>query len=115
MKSLLSLQQIEREGIESLLSRAQTFSDHGYQQRVQGTVVNLFYEASTRTSLSFQIAAERLGMHVLDFEIGNSSVQKGESFLDTLETLDALGVDLAVVRKSGDWPNSIGAPSLGIS
>lgn len=62
------------------------------------TVVNLFYENSTRTKISFEIAAKRLSAEVIDFEVSSSSVSKGESLKDTAQTLEALGVDAAVVR-----------------
>jgi len=63
-------------------------------------VVNLFYEASTRTRVSFGQAARRLGADVLDFAAAGSSVSKGESFIDTARNIEALGMDLAVVRHS---------------
>lgn len=62
------------------------------------TVVNLFYENSTRTKLSFEIAAKRLSAEVLDFTVSTSSVSKGESLKDTTQTLEALGVDAVVLR-----------------
>lgn len=62
------------------------------------TVCNLFFENSTRTRSSFQLAAQRLGADVLNFDISASSVKKGESALDTLRTLEAMGIDAFVVR-----------------
>jgi aspartate carbamoyltransferase catalytic subunit len=62
------------------------------------TVCNLFFENSTRTRTSFQLAAQRLGADVVNFDVGASSVKKGESPLDTLRTLEAMGVDAFVVR-----------------
>ena len=61
-------------------------------------VANLFYENSTRTRLSFELASKRLGMHVLNLDIGQSSVQKGESLEDTARTVAAMGVDVIVQR-----------------
>lgn len=61
-------------------------------------VVNLFYEASTRTRVSFAQAARRLGADVTDFSSSGSSVSKGESFIDTARNIEALGMDFAVVR-----------------
>lgn len=62
------------------------------------TVCNLFFEDSTRTRLSFETAAKRLSADVLTFSVGGSSVNKGESLRDTVETLSAMGVDAFVVR-----------------
>lgn len=71
------------------------------------TVVNLFFEPSTRTRMSFGLAARRLGGDVLDFAATGSSVAKGESLLDTAKTIEAMGVDVLVVRHS-----SAGVPHL---
>jgi aspartate carbamoyltransferase catalytic subunit len=62
------------------------------------TVVSLFYEDSTRTRLSFEAAAKRLSADTMTFSVGTSSVKKGESVRDTVQTLDAMGVDAFVVR-----------------
>lgn len=64
------------------------------------TVVNLFFEASTRTRSSFEIAAKHLGAHVLNFEAVTSSINKGETLLDTFKTLEAMHPDIFVVRHS---------------
>jgi len=62
------------------------------------TVVSLFYEDSTRTRLSFETAARRLSADVMNFSVGTSSVSKGESVRDTVETIEAMGIDALVVR-----------------
>src|SRR5205814_1873006 len=62
------------------------------------TVVSLFYEDSTRTRLSFETAAKRLSADTMTFSVSGSSVNKGESLLDTVQTIDAMGVDAIVVR-----------------
>ncbi len=62
------------------------------------TQINLFYENSTRTQSSFEIAAKRLGLDVVNMAVGTSSVKKGESFLDTAATLNAMRPDLLVMR-----------------
>lgn len=61
-------------------------------------LVNLFYEASTRTRVSFEAAAKRLGMHVINVSASGSSVEKGETLLDTFYTIQAMGPDCIVVR-----------------
>lgn len=60
--------------------------------------VNLFFENSTRTKTSFQMAQMKLGMNVLEFEAGTSSVKKGESLYDTVKTMESIGVNVAVIR-----------------
>jgi aspartate carbamoyltransferase catalytic subunit len=67
--------------------------------------VSLFYEDSTRTRLSFETAAKRLSADTMSFTVGSSSVKKGESLRDTVQTIEAMGVDAMVVRHS-----SAGAP-----
>src|SRR5512146_1445874 len=62
------------------------------------TVVNLFFEPSTRTRTSFELAASRLSAEVVNFDVANSSTTKGESVLDTLRTLEAMHCDVFVVR-----------------
>src|SRR6476661_3872932 len=62
------------------------------------TVASLFYEDSTRTRLSFETAAKRLSADTMTFSVGASSVNKGESLRDTLQTIEAMGVDAIVVR-----------------
>jgi aspartate carbamoyltransferase catalytic subunit len=70
-------------------------------------VVNLFFEPSTRTRTSFSLAARRLGADVLDFSSSGSSTSKGETFIDTAKNIEAMGIDVMVVRHS-----SSGAPHL---
>jgi aspartate carbamoyltransferase catalytic subunit len=73
------------------------------------TVVSLFFEDSTRTRLSFETAAKRLSADTMTFSVATSSVNKGESLRDTIETIDAMGVDAFVVRhKSSGVPWQIG-------
>src|SRR5438445_6406368 len=61
-------------------------------------VVSLFYEDSTRTRISFETAAKRLSCDVMSFSVGSSSVQKGESLRDTVQTIEAMGIDALVIR-----------------
>lgn len=108
LRHLLSLDGLGAARINGLLDAAQAL--HGdalggtrLRHVLAGrTVCNLFFENSTRTRSSFQLAAQRLGADVLNFDIGASSVSKGESALDTLRTLEAMGVDAFVIRHPGD-------------
>ncbi len=95
-----------RRGIEAMLDLTQSFAE--VMQRdipkvpaLRGrTVVSLFYEDSTRTRLSFETAAKRLGADTMTFSVATSSVKKGESLLDTVQTIEAMGIDAIVVRHS---------------
>src|SRR5689334_20248885 len=72
------------------------------------TVVSLFYEDSTRTRLSFETAARRLSADTMTFSVSTSSVKKGESLLDTVRTIEAMGIDAIVVRHSASGaPNRV--------
>ncbi len=62
------------------------------------TAVNLFFEPSTRTRMSFELAQKRLGMEVINFSAGTSSLAKGETFIDTIQTIDAMNIDAIVMR-----------------
>jgi aspartate carbamoyltransferase catalytic subunit len=103
-KDLLGIEELERSEIERILERARSFQPHGHQpfQRTntcQGRmVVNLFFEASTRTRTSFEIAARRLGAEILSITAASSSVSKGESLVDTLNTLVAMRPSAIVMR-----------------
>ena len=100
MKHLLTLDNLPRAELEAILDRAQAFAD-GAQARdaLAGVAVcTLFFEPSTRTRLSFQLAAQRLGAHVLNFDASTSSTTKGETDLDTFRTIEAMGVRGFVIR-----------------
>jgi aspartate carbamoyltransferase catalytic subunit len=104
VKHLLSIQDLGREDIERLLARAESFAEVGRRDikkvpTLRGrTVVNLFYEASTRTSSSFELAAKRLSADVVTIKSAGSSVDKGESLKDTVGTLSAYDPAAIVVR-----------------
>jgi aspartate carbamoyltransferase catalytic subunit len=114
LKHLLSIDQLGRDGIEHLMTLTDRFVEVS-QRRVpkvpalQGkTVVSLFYEDSTRTRLSFETAARRLSADVMTFSVSTSSANKGESLRDTVETIEAMGIDALVVRhKSAGVPLQI--------
>jgi len=95
-----------RAGIESMLDLTASFVEVNQRDipkvpALRGkTVVSLFYEDSTRTRLSFETAAKRLGADTMTFSVGTSSVKKGESLLDTVQTIEAMGVHAIVVRHS---------------
>src|SRR3546814_18193819 len=87
----------------ALLDRAQAFVDGESGRSLAGTAVcTLFFEPSTRTRLSFQRAAQRLGADVLNFDASTSSTTKGENALDTLTHIEAMGVRGFVVRHCAD-------------
>jgi len=104
LQHLLTLEDLPRALIESLLERAQGFvrplgSPPPSSRELAGvTVANLFTEPSTRTRVSFELAAKRLGADVVNLEVQLSSRVKGESMLDTVYTLESLYVDVMVIR-----------------
>jgi aspartate carbamoyltransferase catalytic subunit len=106
IKHLLSVTQLQPEDIMGILDTADSFREVGTRvikkvPALRGrTVVNLFYENSTRTRISFEIAAKRLSADVINFSTGGSSVAKGESLKDTALTLQAMGADAIVIRHS---------------
>ena len=107
MRHLLSIADLERSDIEHLLKRAESFAE-GIGRRdikkvpaLRGkTIVNLFLEASTRTSSSFELAAKRLSADVISVKSSGSSVEKGESLKDTIATLSAYSPDAIVIRSA---------------
>jgi aspartate carbamoyltransferase catalytic subunit len=111
IKHLLSVNQLSPDQILRILDTAESFREVGTRvikkvPALRGrTVVNLFYENSTRTRISFELAAKRLSADVINFSTGGSSVSKGESLKDTALTLQAMGADAIVIRHS-----SSGAP-----
>lgn len=114
MKHLLSVADLGREGLEDLLTLTDSFVEVSTRKvpkvpaLVGKTVVSLFYEDSTRTRLSFETAARRLSADVMTFSVSSSSVNKGESLRDTVETIEAMGIDALVVRhKSAGVPVQI--------
>ena len=104
LRHLLTLQNLSRERITALLDRAEALQaeSRGGAHRLDllagRTVINLFFEPSTRTRTSFDLAAQRLGAQVINFDIGSSSTLKGETLLDTVHTLEAMHCDAFVVR-----------------
>src|SRR5438067_6477238 len=106
MKSLLSIADLGADGIDNVMRLTDSFVEVSERAipRVPAlrgkTVMSLFFEDSTRTRLSFETAAKRLSADTMNFSVSTSSVKKGESLRDTVETIEAMGVDAVVVRHS---------------
>lgn len=99
MDNLLSMQQLSTDDMLRIVKRAVAIKNGAYEPFSQQLfVANLFFENSTRTKLSFEVAEARLGMERIPFEVSTSSVQKGESLYDTCKTLEAIGCDALVIR-----------------
>ncbi len=104
MKHLLYLKDLTQETINQILDTADNFLDHGNQPigsenlLKDKTIANLFFEPSTRTRSSFQIAARKLGADVINIDEEHSSRAKGETLIDTAMTLNAMHPDLIVIR-----------------
>lgn len=103
-KHLLSLEDLSREEIVYLLDTAEGFKEVSTRSvkkvpALRGrVVVNMFFEDSTRTRMSFELAAQRLSADVIDFSEKVSSTQKGETLLDTARNIEAMGVDIMILR-----------------
>ncbi len=103
MKDLLNLKSLSTEEIMNLLKEAQKCKEGEYLESLKGKIVaNLFFEPSTRTQYSFNTAEEKLGCKVLNFNAALSSMQKGESFYDTVKTFSSFGLDAIVIRSRED-------------
>jgi aspartate carbamoyltransferase catalytic subunit len=104
MRHLLAIEQLSRPEIEAILDRAESFAEVGRRDikkvpTLRGrTVVSLFYESSTRTSSSFELAAKRLSADLVSVKAAGSSVDKGESLKDTVATLTAYDPAAIVIR-----------------
>jgi len=103
-RHLLGLQGVPKEDIQLILDTAVTFREVLERPikkvpTLQGkTIVNLFYEASTRTRISFELAQKRLSADTINFTTSSSSTKKGETFKDTVRNIEAMKVDMVVVR-----------------
>lgn len=100
-RSLLGLKDMDKSEIESILDRAAYWERE--TQKVTPLlgdkfIANMFFENSTRTRFSFEVAEKRLGAEVLNFTAAASSVEKGESIYDTVRTLESMGIDAGVIR-----------------
>ena len=112
-RSLISIGDLDREAVAALFAMAEDYAalNSGVVKkcdRLKGrTQINLFFEKSTRTLISFELAGKRLGADVVNFAVAASSTAKGETLADTVATLNAMGPDLIVVRHQ-----AAGAPGL---
>ncbi len=103
-RHLLGLQNVPKEDLQLILDTATTFKEVLERPikkvpTLQGkTIVNLFYENSTRTRISFELAEKRLSADSINFSVSTSSVKKGETFKDTIRNIEAMKVDMIVVR-----------------
>lgn len=103
MKNLLSMDEVSTEEIMTILKRAAEF-EAGAQPQLEKEyfVANLFFEPSTRTKTSFEVAERRVGATVIPFDTGFSSVLKGETLYDTVKTIQQSGIDAVVIRHKQD-------------
>lgn len=103
MKNILSMSQLSNEEVYSLIDSAEKFK--AGKKSTIGTdkfAINLFFENSTRTKSSFQVAEMKLGMKEIEFEASTSSTTKGESLYDTIKTEESIGASVAIIRHSQD-------------
>jgi len=108
-KHLLGIEELEKEEIELILEEAKSFSEISLREikkvpTLRGkTVINLFFEPSTRTRSSFEIAAKRLSADIINFSASTSSLLKGETLRDTVRNLEAMRSDIIVVRHPSSY------------
>jgi aspartate carbamoyltransferase catalytic subunit len=94
--------------IQEIFKNAQDYKDNGYKQTLKNrTIITIFFENSTRTKSSFEIASKNLGANVISLDVSKSSTSKGETMFDTSANLDAMNPDAIIVRHK-----SSGAPQL---
>jgi len=120
-KDLLGLEELNREELELMLNTAESFKEVSTREikkvpALRGkTVVNLFYEPSTRTRVSFEVAAKRLSADVINIAAETSSVKKGETLSDTGRNIEALKADIIVVRHNCSGAAAMLARNVAIS
>jgi len=120
-KDLLGLEDLNKEEIELILNTAESFKEVSTREikkvpALRGkTVVNLFYEPSTRTRVSFEVAAKRLSADVINIAAQESSVRKGETLIDTGRNIEALKADIIVIRHSASGAAEILARNVSVS
>lgn len=120
-KDLLGLEDLSREEIEIILTTAESFKEVTTREikkvpALRGkTVVNLFYEPSTRTRISFEVAAKRLSADVINIASETSSVRKGETLIDTGKNIESLKADIIVIRHNASGAATMLARHVNIS
>ena len=103
MKKLLTMNELSLAEIDTILQEAEGFANGTNWMPMQQTMVaNLFFEPSTRTKSSFEMAERRLGLEVIPFDAGSSSVLKGETLYDTVKTFESIGVNALIIRHEQD-------------
>lgn len=119
LRHLVSIQGLSADILHRILDRAETYLSPPGQapittEQLKGrTLVNLFFEASTRTRSAFELAGKRLSADVVNMDVASSSTSKGETLSDTLRTLEAMNVDMFVVRHSASGAAGFIASQLG--
>lgn len=99
MQHLIRTDDFTKEEIEGILADAKRFSDGRFERILQDKIIiTLFFENSTRTRSSFEIAAKRLGAEIVHLDVANSSTKKGETLVDTAMNLDSMGPHAIIVR-----------------
>jgi len=105
MKHLININDLTQENIYKIFDLASDIKNHkNYRNNLMGkSVANLFFENSTRTLISFELAAKKLGADVINVNLSKSSTKKGESLKDTILTLQAMGINAFIVRHSDNY------------
>jgi aspartate carbamoyltransferase catalytic subunit len=120
-RHLLDLESLSAEEITTILDTADSLREAtgGCKEKISllagRTCANLFFENSTRTRTSFALAARRLGADSIDFSAGGSSLSKGETFIDTAKNIEAMGIDIIVVRHKTPGTAQLLAQNVGCS
>lgn len=115
MKNFITVDQLTKIEIMALLETAQEYKKRPPIIKDTIFVANLFFEPSTRTKMSFQIAEQKIGLNILEFIKESSSIEKGESLYDTAKTLETIGAHLLVIRHSSDqWIKELDSLNLPI-
>lgn len=103
VKNIVSIRDMNKDEILLILMQAQKFAEgEVWSPNNKIFVANLFFEASTRTKTSFEMAERKIGLDVIPFDVGSSSVLKGETLYDTVRTMEAIGVNAVVIRHEED-------------
>lgn len=110
MRHFISMNQLTTKEIMATLELAEHYSNTDFKLDEQLFVANLFYEPSTRTKMSFNVAQRKMGLETLDFVPEGSSVKKGETLYDTIRTFESIGAKMVVIRHEDDeWYKEINA------